>query len=162
MMLASGGLTAFTAAHLVTGKPRVAAVGLGVALALYAVIGLTEVRIGVSARLELLLSPLAGAATGLVAGTTGILAVPSVPYLQALDLDRNDLVQALGLSFTVSTLALGAALVGPGVLGAAALGSSTLALIPALAGWLRRRIAARTFRRCFFVALFVLGLHLAV
>ena len=137
------------------------------ALALYAVIGLAEVRIAVSPRLEPLLSPLAGAATGVVAGTTGILAVPSVPYLQALDLDRNDLVQALGLSFTVSTLALGAALAGAGVLDAAALGSSTLALIPALAGmaagqWLRRRIAERAFRRCFFVALFVLGLHLAV
>jgi len=167
MMLASGGTTAVTAAHLVTGRPGLAAVGLGVALALYAVIGLAEVRIAVSPRLEPLLSPLAGAATGVVAGTTGILAVPSVPYLQALDLDRNDLVQALGLSFTVSTLALGAALAGAGVLDAAALGSSTLALIPALAGmaagqWLRRRIAERAFRRCFFVALFVLGLHLAV
>ena len=36
--------------------------------------------------------------------------IPAVPYLQALGLSRDQLVQALGLSFTVSTLALAAGL----------------------------------------------------
>ena len=33
--------------------------------------------------------------------------IPAVPYLQALGLDRNAWCKALGLSFTVSTVALG-------------------------------------------------------
>ena len=51
---------------------------------------------------------MAGAATGVVTAATGVFVIPAVPYLQALDLGREDLVQALGLSFTVSTLALAA------------------------------------------------------
>lgn len=34
----------------------------------------------------------------------------AVPYLQSLRLDKDELVQALGLSFTLSTLALAAGL----------------------------------------------------
>ena len=166
MMLVSGATTWLAAGSLLADGPGIAGTALGAALALYAVVGLTEVRLGIPARLEPLLSPIAGAATGLVAGATGILAVPSVPYLQALDLDRDDLVQALGLCFTVSTLALAGGLTQSGVLDGPRAFGSTLALFPALAGmamgqWLRYRIAARTFRRCFFVALFALGLHLA-
>jgi len=41
--------------------------------------------------------PLIGLATGLVTGSTGVFVIPAVPYLQALDLDKEDLVQALGL-----------------------------------------------------------------
>jgi hypothetical protein len=48
----------------------------------------------------------AGIAAGLVTGGTGVSVVPAVPYLQALDLKKEDLIQALGLSFTVSTVAL--------------------------------------------------------
>ncbi|MEI9914951.1 MAG: hypothetical protein WDN29_03155 [Methylovirgula sp.] len=49
-----------------------------------------------------------GAATGVVTGATGINVIPAVPYLQSLDLERDDLIQALGLSFTVSTMAMAA------------------------------------------------------
>ena len=52
------------------------------------------------------LSPFVGALTGLVTAATGVFVIPAVPYLQALGLQRDMLVQALGLSFTVSTLAL--------------------------------------------------------
>jgi uncharacterized membrane protein YfcA len=46
-----------------------------------------------------------------------------------------------------------------------AAGLSLYALIPALAGmligqWIRRRIRPELFRRCFFVGLLGLGLHL--
>ena len=47
--------------------------------------------------------------TGLVTGATGVFVIPAVPYLGSLGLERDDLVQALGLAFTVSTLALAAA-----------------------------------------------------
>ena len=51
-----------------------------------------------------------GAATGFVTSQTSVFVVPWVPYLQSLRLQKDEMVQALGLSFTVATLALGARL----------------------------------------------------
>lgn len=47
-----------------------------------------------------------GLATGLVTSLTAVFVLPWVPYLQSLRLDKDATVQALGLSFTVATLAL--------------------------------------------------------
>jgi len=90
-----------------------------------------------------------------------------IPYLQALGLEKDDLVQALGLSFTVSTFALAASLAHEGAFGGMDAMVSFAALVPALGGmwagqWLRGRISAALFRRCFFLGLLGLGLHLAL
>src|SRR5689334_210415 len=74
---------------------------LGAALALYALTSLLPLRLAVPARHEWWLGPLVGAATGIVTAATGVFVIPSGPYLQALRLDPEDLIQALGLSFTV-------------------------------------------------------------
>ncbi|MCE1194544.1 MAG: sulfite exporter TauE/SafE family protein [Acidovorax sp.] len=47
-----------------------------------------------------------GAATGLVTALTAVFVLPWVPYLQTLRLGKDEMVQALGLSFTVATLSL--------------------------------------------------------
>jgi uncharacterized membrane protein YfcA len=143
-----------------------ARVVLGVALLLYAVLGLARLELRVPARLEPALSPVIGAATGLVTAATGVFVVPAVPYLQALELGKEDLIQALGLSFTISSLALGIMLAAQGTLGGGAAGTSLLALLPALAGmafgqWARARISPGLFRLCFFLGMLVLGLDLA-
>jgi uncharacterized membrane protein YfcA len=108
-----------------------------------------------------------GAATGLVTGATGVFVIPAVPYLQALGLAKDDLVQALGLSFTVSTVALAIGLAKGGALHAGSLGLSLLAVLPALLGvWagqrLRHRISPASFRRWFLICLLLLGLELAL
>jgi uncharacterized protein len=144
-----------------------ARVALGVAVALYAALGLARLELRVPVRLEPALSPLIGAATGLVTAATGVFVVPAVPYLQALGLGKADLVQALGLSFTVSSLALGAMLAAQGTLGGGAAGTSLLALLPALAGmafgqWAGQRISPGLFRLCFFLGMLALGLDLAL
>ena len=106
--------------------------------------------------------------TGGVTAVTGVFVIPAVPFLQALGLEKDDLVQALGLSFTVSTLALAITLSQHGsLLQADVLGLSLLALLPALAGmylgtWLRSRISPLAFRRCFFGGLLLLGADLAI
>lgn len=143
-----------------------AGMALGVALIAYAVAGLALPRLRLPGRLEPLLGPPVGAATGLVTAATGVFVLPAVPYLQALALDRDELVQALGLSFTVSTLALAAGLAGGGAFGPAIAGTSLLALAPALAGMaagqhIRRLVRPETFRRCFFLGLLALGAYLA-
>jgi uncharacterized protein len=142
-----------------------ASIGLGAVLALYGLLGLTAVEFAVSARLEPWLSPLIGAVTGVVTAATGVYMIPSAPYLQAIGLQKDDLVQALGLAFTVATVALAASLVRDGALQISVAGASLLALAPALLGmvlgqWVRARVRPETFRVCFFVGSLLLGAHL--
>lgn len=142
-----------------------ASAALGGALIVYAVLGLTPLRTHVVPRVESWLGPLVGAITGVVAALTGVFVVPAVPYLEAMKLEREDLVQATGLSFLVSTLALAAALAGGGQVHAQNAAASTLALLASLIGmvlgqWVRVRISAKAFRLCFLLGLMALGAHL--
>jgi uncharacterized membrane protein YfcA len=167
-MMAGICLGTWAGAGLLTGAlAGRAAIGLGAALVLYALVGLAGPRFTVPPRAERWLSPLIGAATGLVTGATGVFVIPAVPYLQALGLEKEDLIQALGLSFTVSTLALAAGLAQGGAFPLATAGTSLLALAPALLGmaagqWLRLRVRPELFRRWFFLGLLALGLDLAL
>jgi uncharacterized membrane protein YfcA len=79
---------------------------LGIALALYALSGLAALRFSIGVEKEPWLGPVVGVLTGLVAAATGVFAMPAVIYLQAIGIEKEDLVQALGLSFTISSLAL--------------------------------------------------------
>lgn len=140
---------------------------LGLALALYAIVAISGITHVVTPRREAWLSPVVGMTTGLVTGATGVFVIPAVPYLQALGLDRDDLIQALGLSFTVSTIALALALLRVEAWQAQSLSLSALALIPAVGGMqigqmLRQRVAPSTFRKVFFVGLLLLGSYLAL
>ena len=143
-----------------------ASAALGMALLLYGAVGLSPLKLPrVSPRRELWLGPLMGAATGFITAGTGVFVLPAVPYLQALALGREDLIQALGLSFTVSTLSLAAILAGGRAFGIEIASTSLLALFPALAGmlfggWVRRKIQPELFRRIFFLGLLFLGGHL--
>jgi uncharacterized membrane protein YfcA len=139
-----------------------ASMGLGIALALYGLVGLLKPQLRIAPAVEPWAGPLAGAVTGFVTGATGVFVIPAVPYLGSLGLDRDDLVQALGLSFAVSTLALAAGLALHGALPLATSGTSLLAVLPALigmwlGGWLRLRVRPETFRRGFFIGLLILG-----
>jgi len=157
-------------AGLLTGAhTAIASAGLGAALVLYASLGLAKAGFTTPARHEAWASPLVGVATGLVTGATGVFVIPAVPYLQSLRLDREDLIQALGLSFTVSTAALAFGLFRTGALASptAQLAGSIAALAPALAGMfigqvLRQTMSVETFRKVFFVGLLALGGYLAL
>lgn len=152
---------------LLTGASRAAAAVLGIVLAVYGAIGLGSLRLFVPPRLEPVLSPPIGFATGVLTGATGIFVIPAVPYLAALELERDALIQALGLAFTVSTLALGAALLATGHFHPSAGAASVLALAPALGGMylgqrVRQRLKPEVFRRWFYAALIPLGVYMAL
>lgn len=144
-----------------------AVVALGLALVVYAGWSLAGLRLDVPAAAEPVLGPLVGAATGLVTAATGVFVVPAVPYLQALRWHSDELVQAMGLSFTVSTLALAAGLQMGGA-GSATVWTLSLAMLaPALAGMalgtrLRQRLSPVVFRRCFLLGLLAVGLHMVL
>jgi uncharacterized protein len=104
---------------------------------------------------------LVGAATGLLSASTAVFVIPLVPYLQAMRLGKEATVQALGLSFTVATLALAARLQGAGALIVWS-APSFVALGAAFVGlWLgtriRSRISGPVFQRSLFVAFVGLG-----
>lgn len=148
-------------------EAEAATTGLGIALILYALTGLTSVRFQVSARAERWLAPLLGAVTGAITAWTGVFVIPAVPYLQAIGLEKEDLVQALGLSFTVSTLALAAVLAWSGAFAVSLAAGSLFAVVPALIGMgigqgIRRRAQPEVFRRWFFIGLLLLGAHLGL
>jgi uncharacterized protein len=150
-------LGTWAGAGLMTGsRAGLASVALGVALLAYAAIGLMNVRVPqVPAWAEWWLGPFVGGATGLVTVASGVFAIPAVPYLQALSFDREELIKALGLSFTVSTVALAWSLASSGTLDLGTGLDSLLALLPALAGMiagqrLLRVMRPDTFRRWFF------------
>ncbi|MDP3407113.1 sulfite exporter TauE/SafE family protein [Bosea sp. (in: a-proteobacteria)] len=167
-MLAGIGVGTWAGAGLLEQqKGGAATLWLGVALVIYALVGLKAAKLRVPARAEGWLSPLIGVATGVATAATGVFVLPAVPYLQALGLDKDELVQALGLSFLVSTLALSIGLVGAGALDLQVAWHSALALLPALAGMaagtmIRSRISAKTFKLCFFAGLLALGSYLVL
>lgn len=138
---------------------------LGAALLVYALYGLAGPGFSLATSRERWLGPICGLITGVVTAATGVFVMPAVPYLQSLGLCREQMIQALGLSFTVSTLALAIGLAGQDALGGQALSASLLMLAPALLGmlagqWLRQRISPVLFKRCFFIGLAMLGGHL--
>jgi uncharacterized membrane protein YfcA len=159
---------AWASAGILTGKDSTIASGaLGVVLAIYALLGLSRIHFSVPARAERWLAPLIGMATGVVTGATGVFVLPMVPYLQALDLERDELVQALGLSFLVSTVALAVVLVGSGDLHLSESQRAAAALVGALLGMgvgkvVRGSIRPGTFRLFFFGGLLLLGAHLVL
>ncbi len=155
------------AALLPPGMGGQATMWLGMALALYAGLGLFNVQFSVPPRTERWVGLLAGIATGVVSVATGVFAIPGVPYIQALQFDRARLVQALGLSFTVSTVTLALALYHGGEMNMALAVPSLLALAMAAAGMLfgqvvRGKVREATFRLWFFIGLLGLGLRLAL
>jgi uncharacterized membrane protein YfcA len=156
------------AAGLLTGPlGRHAGLALGLVLLGYAGLTLSGRQWRVAPANEKPAGAISGAATGLVTGITGVFVMPAVPYLNAIGLERDELVQALGISFMVSTLVLALGRGHAGVFGLDAAAHSLVALGPALAGmWLGQRIRARlsvaSFQRAFFLFVLALGAYLVL
>jgi len=135
---------------------------LGFLLAAYGLLGLLHPALSLVGHSETWVGVVAGCINGFFGGMTGAFAVPGVPYLQALGLQRDQLIQAMGILFTLSTAALAVGLGGQKLLTVDLGLASGFAVIPALVGMalgqtLRRRIPEALFRKLFLSALIVLG-----
>jgi len=138
---------------------------LGVLLIAYSAMNLGGLKFAISPRHEIWVGPLLGAMNGILTGMTGSFVMPGVLYLQAVGLSRDMLIQAMGVLFTASTLALALALQGNDLLTVELGKMSTMALIPAIIGMIlgqriRKLLPDRQFRRVFFVSLLVLGVYI--
>jgi uncharacterized membrane protein YfcA len=136
---------------------------LGAVLVGYALLGLAGKRLSISTAREAWAGPLFGAANGVLTGMTGSFVVPGVMYLQGIGLARDQLIQAMGMLFTLSTVALALALQGNGLMTGELLLWSAAALVPALlgvvcGGAIRQRLSEQRFRQVFLFAILLLGL----
>ncbi|HET6838417.1 MAG TPA: sulfite exporter TauE/SafE family protein [Bradyrhizobium sp.] len=139
---------------------------LGLLLVIYAIIGLRQFAFSVARANEKWIGGIVGLITGLVSAATGVQVLPSMPYLQAIGLEKDELVQALGLFFTVATLALAFNLTSAGLLTAATALPGLVALAAAFIGMfigqaVRLRLQPETFRRWFLIAMILLGFYIA-
>lgn len=138
---------------------------LGGLLVIYATLSLSGIRPAIPAQREIWAGPLFGTANGILTGMTGSFVVPGVLYLQAIGLSRDMLVQAMGMLFTVSTVALALALQGNDLLTPKLGLISAAAVIPAAIGMLagqriRRGLSEARFRRVFFIGIWALGVYI--
>ncbi|MEH6652411.1 MAG: sulfite exporter TauE/SafE family protein [Motiliproteus sp.] len=135
---------------------------LGVLLASYALINLSGLKPSLPLRHQTWGGAVIGAINGILTGMTGSFVIPGVIYLQAIGLPRDALIQAMGILFSLSTLALALALQSNDLLSPQQAGISALAVIPALLGMvvgqaIRQRLSETWFKRVFFCALLLLG-----
>ncbi len=138
---------------------------LGALLVVYSALSLSGVRLAIPAQREIWAGPLFGTANGILTGMTGSFVVPGVMYLQAIGLTRDALVQAMGVLFTASTVALAVALQGNSLLTPQLGLVSAAAVIPAAAGMIigqrvRRRLSEERFRKVFFIGICALGAYI--
>lgn len=157
----------WSAAGLMTGPyARYGPIVLGILLVIYALISLINVRFRVARAHEGWVGAITGIVTGVVAAATGVQVIPSMPFMQSIGMEKDELVQALGVFFTTATLAQAFNLTSVGLLTASTAMPGLVAMVAAFAGMfvgqsVRTRMAPEAFRRWFLIAMLLLGLYLA-
>jgi uncharacterized membrane protein YfcA len=140
---------------------------LGVVLMLYGATGLCNLRLNVPERWRHPAGLIFGTANGILTGLTGSSAVPGVFYLQSIGLNRDELLQGMGILFTLSTIGLAVSLGMQDLLTAELGVMSAVALIPAMIGMvigqkISRGIPEVRFRTIFYASLLLLGFYNAI
>jgi uncharacterized membrane protein YfcA len=166
-LMAGTVIGAWLNAGMLTGPyARFGPIVLGLLLVMYAALGLSKVSFSVARSNEKWVGGIVGLITGAVSTVTGVQVIPSMPYMQAIGMERDELVQALGVFFTVATVALAFNLTSAGLLSAATALPGAIALVCAFIGMftgqaVRSRMQPEAFRYWFLIAMILLGLYIA-
>jgi uncharacterized membrane protein YfcA len=153
-------------AGMLTGPyARYTTIVLGILLVIYAITGLRKFSFTVARSHEKWIGAVVGVMTGMVSAATGVQVIPSMPFMQAIGMEKDELVQALGVFFTVATLALAFNLTSAGLLTAATALPGAIAMACSFAGMfigqaVRSRLQPEAFRRWFLIAMIMLGIYL--
>jgi uncharacterized membrane protein YfcA len=154
-------------AGMLTGPyARYGTIVLGLLLVIYAIVGLKKISFKVARENEKWIGGIVGVMTGAVSAATGVQVIPSMPFMQAIGMEKDELVQALGVFFTVATVALAFNLTSAGLLSAATAIPGAVAMAASFVGMfigqaVRSRMQPEAFRRWFLIAMIFLGLYLA-
>src|ERR1700726_4369145 len=123
-------------AGMLTGpSARCGSIVLGALLVIYAIVSLSKFSFTVARRDEKWVGGVVGVMTGMVSAATGVQVIPSMPFMQAIGMEKDELVQALGVFFTVATVALAFNLTSAGLLTAATGLPGALAMAGSFAGF---------------------------
>ena len=139
---------------------------LGVLLVVYAIVGLNRFSFKVARHNEKWIGGIVGLVTGVISAATGVQVIPSMPFMQAIGMERDELVQALGVFFTTATVALAFNITAAGLLTSATALPGAVAMAASFAGMftgqaVRTRMQPELFRRWFLISMILLGLYLA-
>lgn len=142
-------------------------IALGCLLLLYSVWALMNPTIEIAQKLQRPLQSPIGFLTGVFCGMTGVCVMPVSPYLLSLNLKPLVFVQALNISFIISSSILIASLGGLGYLDTEAFAVSVVAIVPvSVAVWLggrfRRRVSEGRFKTAVLGILMFLGANLVL
>jgi len=145
---------------------RYGTVLIGVLLVIYAIVSLRKFAITVRPQDEKWIGGAIGLTTGIISAATGVQVIPSMPFLQALGMKKDELIQALGVFFTVATLVQAFNLSAAGLLDASTALPGVIALASSFTGMaigqaVRTRLEPDSFRRWFLISMIVLGIYLA-
>ena len=108
---------------------------------------------------------MSGIATGIINGLTGSQVIPCVPYLLALNLDRNKFIQATNITFILSSLTMTVGLTRLEFVTLDTIKLSIIGLILVLFGLqlgtkIRSRLSPANFRLAVLIILFITALGL--
>ena len=142
---------------------NIARLSLGSVLIVYGIVGLMRPALPDLRNWARSLGAIAGILSGLLTASTGVFVMPMVPFLQTQKLGKDKMIQALGISFTLATIALSLRL---GISNATSFIlepiQSAVSLITAFVGlWLGAKIRDRlnplTFQRALYTVFLLLG-----
>jgi uncharacterized membrane protein YfcA len=167
MMLLSMVGVWFGAQILAATDPHLMLTVLALVLITYSVGSLMRAQIRPPGRFEVVLTPIMGFFGGLMFGMVGNFMVPGVLYLQALNLGRDRLVQALGMSFIALSVTMLISMSRFELVDRATLIVSAAAMAPGMLGMmigqgLRRYLNEGQFRRLFFSGLLIAGIYMMI
>jgi uncharacterized protein len=154
-------------AGMLTGPyARYVGIVLGILLVIYAIVGLSKFKFSIARRDESWIGGIVGIITGMISATTGVQVIPSMPFMQALGMEKDELVQALGVFFTVATVTLAFNLTHSGLLTAATALPGAIAMVASFVGMfigqaVRSKLEPESFRRWFLISMILLGIYLA-
>jgi uncharacterized protein len=154
-------------AGMMTGPyARYGSILLGILLVIYAAISLRRFVFPISRQNEKWIGGMVGLISGVIAAATGVQVIPSMPYFHAIGMEKDEFVQALGVFFTVGTLALAFNLTVGGLLNESTAVPGIVALACSFIGMatgqaVRTRLEPETFRRWFLISMMFLGGYLA-
>lgn len=145
--------------------PRILITLLGGVVILYVAINASRFRIRISDRAAPWAAPPLGILSGLLTGTTGSVGIPIALYLQARDVDKENFLRAIALTFLISSSVLVLALLEKGAISRESAIISAVSLVPAFAGMavgqrLRGRLSEDRFRAFVFMFLLIAAVNL--
>ena len=158
-------LVAVLATAIISNSDNAITLGfLGLMLVLFSVLDLSGIRLRSVRRSEPTFGIVTGASTGLITGATAVFVIPSVMYLQTLDLNKEQFTQAIGMTALTASCGLAIGLAIHGQFGVANIAlPGVLSTVAAFSGMafgraLQRRLSIDLFRRLVLYGLIGLGL----